>query len=127
MTPEQKSVLEFHKAFGLTINTSPTCPIPADRLLREKLILEELRELTEAATIVDVADALGDLLYVVLGAAVTYGIDLEPVFKEIHRSNMTKLWNGIEVKKNADGKVIKPPTYSLANVKAEILRQAGKK
>ena len=126
MTREQQQVREFHRTFGLTINTTPTCPSAGDRQLREKLILEELQELIEAETVVDVADALGDLLYVVLGAAVTYGIDLEPVFQEIHRSNMTKVWPGNEVKKNEDGKVMKPPTYSPANLKELVLKQAGK-
>jgi len=126
MTKEQQSLVEFHRQFGLTINVIPTCPSVADRQLRGILILEELSELIDATSLVGVADALGDLLYVVYGAAVTYGIDLEPVFDEIHRSNMTKLWDGIEVKKDVNGKVIKPHTYSPADVKTEILRQAGK-
>lgn len=126
MTREQQQVRDFHRTFGLTINATPTCPSAGDRQLREKLILEEWKELTESETIVDVADALGDLLYVVLGAAVTYGIDLEPIFQEIHRSNMTKVWPGNEVKKNSDGKVLKPPTYSPADLKALIHKQAGK-
>lgn len=125
MTKEQQMVLQFHQCFGLTINTTPTCPSQGDRQLRERLVIEELQELMDAKTLVDVADALGDLLYVVYGAAVTYGIDLEPIFTEIHRSNMTKLWGGVEVRKNEHGKVIKPPTYSPSDIKAEVHRQAG--
>jgi len=125
MTKEQEMTEQFNRHFGLTVNSTPTCPSAADRLLREKLILEELKELVDAKTLVDVADALGDLLYVVYGSAVTYGIDLEPVFAEIHRSNMTKLWGGSEIRKNEYGNVIKPTTYSPANIKAEIHRQAG--
>ena len=125
MTKEQKSVLEFHEKFGATINCKPCLPSPEDRELRVKLIMEELVELKDAANIVQVADALGDLLYVVLGSAVCYGIDLEPVFAEIHRSNMTKLWPGGKVFKNDYGKILKPPTYSPARLVEIIQKQSA--
>lgn len=89
---------EFHKQYKLTHNEKPTFEISdKDRELRYNLIHEECEELKDAKDIYDVADALGDLLYVVLGAAVTYGINLKPIFDEIHRSNMSKLWTGEEV------------------------------
>jgi len=125
-TKEQQMVLRFHQRFGLTVNERPAWPSCADRELREQLIDEELKELKGAVTLTDVADALGDLLYVVYGAAVTYGINLEPIFAEIHRSNMTKLWNGSEVRRNEFGKVIKPPTYSPADIESEIQRQSAR-
>lgn len=62
--------------------------------------------------VVEIADALADLIYVVLYAANCYGINLEPVFEEIQRSNMTKVGGH----KNEYGKLIKPPTYSPANL-----------
>src|SRR4051812_7991396 len=97
--------------------------------LRARLIKEELNEFRDASSlyindkhIIEVADALGDLLYVVYGAGVTYGIDLEPVFQEIHRSNMSKLWPDGKAHRDTGGKVIKSPNYSPANL-AFVLEQ----
>ena len=118
-------VRDFHKAFELTVNSRPCTPTGKDQVLRRKLILEELEEFIDAKSLTGIADALGDLLYVVYGAAVTYGIDMEPVFNEIHRSNMTKIWPDGKVHKNDDGKVIKPSGYLPANVECEVLKQLG--
>lgn len=92
--------------------------------LRINLIEEELSEMAEsigAADIVGIADAIGDLLYVVIGAACAYGIDLDPVFKEIHRSNLSKFIDG---HRREDGKWKKGPSYSPANLKP-ILESQG--
>src|ERR1017187_10166279 len=97
MNKMQEQVQEFHKVFGLTINNKPDYGRVTliDKNLRYDLIKEELEELSDAMYtpngIVEVADAIGDLLYVVLGTAVTFGIDMDPIFDEIHRSNMTKV------------------------------------
>lgn len=64
------------------------------------------------------ADALGDLLYVVFGAAVTFGIDMGPIFDEIHRSNMTKIGGPVR----PDGKRLKPATYEPPNLKPLLAR-----
>ena len=80
------------------------------------MIEEELTELHDALRIGDAigtADAIGDLLYVVYGAALAYGIDMEPIFTEIHRSNMTKVGGKVR----GDGKVLKPQGYSPPNLK----------
>lgn len=141
MTRGQKQVREFHEAFRLTINDRPTIPEEKDAQLRRNLINEEAEEFDAASKkgdIVGVADALADIMYVVYGAAITYGIDLEPVFEEVQRSNMTKLWpkekltelpegmtatptgNKFLVTRDSDGKVIKSPAYSPANIKAVL-------
>lgn len=124
MLKQQQQVDEFHRTFGITRQVSPGIPLDyADRELRVDLIAEELSELEDAdyaGDIVGVADALGDLLYVVLGTAVTYGIDLEPIFEEIHRSNMTKVGG----RKSATGKLIKPDTYEPPQLEP-ILRDQG--
>jgi predicted HAD superfamily Cof-like phosphohydrolase len=73
--------------------------------------------------LIEIADGCADLKYVTNGTAVTCGIDLEPIFAEIHRSNMSKLWGGI-VKKNEYGKVIKSPDYSPANLKPILENQS---
>ena len=122
MTKEQEKVREFHQVFEILINTEPTIADLDTRNLRRKLIAEELYELRDAFLandIVKTADALGDLLYVVYGAGVALGIDLEPIFNEIHRSNMTKVGGH----KRADGKWIKPDSYEVANLEPIILEQ----
>ena len=66
------------------------------------------------------AKEMADLLYVVYGTAVSYGIDMEPVFREVHRSNLSKVGGY----KRADGKWVKPPTYSPADIQPIIEAQA---
>ncbi len=115
----QEKVLEFHQKFKLVINKSPTLSDRRTQLLRLLLLEEELNELKQAIHEEDlyaVADALGDLAYVLFGASVSFGIDLEKVFNEIHRSNMTKIWPDGTVHYNEQGKVIKPETYSKADI-----------
>ena len=129
MRSAQLNLRDFHEKFGLTINDTPT--IPGDDVLqfRINLINEEAGEFEQAAkarNLVEMADALADVIYVALGAAVSLGIDLAPVFEEVHRSNMTKVWSDGQVRRREDGKVIKPPTYSPANIAQELERQARK-
>ena len=84
---------------------------------------EELHELVESMHQCDmlaVAKELADLLYVVYGTAVSFGIDMEPVFEEVHHSNMTKIGGRMD----AGGKWIKPDNYSLARLES-ILREQG--
>ena len=94
------------------------------RVLRERLIHEEFEELKEAMGKNDlfaVAKELADLLYVVYGTAVSYGIDMEPVFREVHRSNMSKVGGY----KREDGKWVKPATYSPAVIEPILTEQQG--
>lgn len=110
MNAHQKMVREFHQAKGLTYHGEPCFLSIEDRILRYKLHLEESLEFINADISSDInkcADALGDLLYVVYGTAVSMGIDMEPVMKEIHRSNMTK-----SNEKNEYGKIIKGRDFS---------------
>ncbi len=115
MTAEQSMVEEFHRKFKIRIQDRPSVPDEATRTLRIRLIQEEFDELKEALAqshLAAVAKELADLLYVVYGTAVSYGIDMEPVFQEVHRSNLSKVGGY----KRADGKWVKPPTYSPAEV-----------
>lgn len=113
MTEQEKQVREFMQKAGQEVPAKPTMPSENIIALRQSLIVEEASELADATTIVEAADAIGDLLYVVLGAAVAYGIDLEPIFEEIHRSNMSKFIDG---HRREDGKWVKGPSYSPANL-----------
>lgn len=123
MNQEQQMVHEFHERFGLPRNARPTIPGPQVHRLRTLLIEEELAEFRnagESQDVVGVADALADLLYVVYGAAVEYGIDLEAVFAEIHRSNMTKDPRG---GCRVDGKVCKGASYQAPEVRRLVESQ----
>ena len=95
MTNSEK-VKEFMEVFGQDVFTKPKFPDEETMELRYELINEELYEFGDAmfdakGSIVDVADALSDLLYVVYGAGHAFGIDLDKCFEEVHNSNMSKL------------------------------------
>ena len=121
MTNVFKDVYEFQKSFGLNIGDSPAIPENIDeRNLRMDLLEEEYNEYKEAeekADIVGIADALGDMIYIICGTAVSYGIPLEEVFDEIHRSNMAKLVDG-KVIRRADGKVLKPEGWTPPDIQS---------
>lgn len=173
----QDKVKDFMKVFGQDCPSKPVVPDIKTRILRVKLLLEEVLELTEASglkiidsmgfefnkslltnpdgvqivendkispNLVEVADALADISYVNYGAANAYGIKLEPVEDEVHRSNMTKLFTLEEISdldqesfsskpvrtsgkcylvKNKDGKVQKSPSYEPTKIGALIDQQ----
>ncbi|MGH9340425.1 MAG: hypothetical protein ACRD1R_12750 [Acidobacteriota bacterium] len=112
----QKQVEEFHRAMGLTVGGSVAL---RNAEMRAELIREEAQETVEAIEQGDLAaavDGLCDLIYVALGAAVTWGIDLEPVFNEVHRANMAKLGGPVR----ADGKQLKPDGWQPPRI-AEMI------
>lgn len=126
MSPEQLKVAEFMIKFEQDVPDKPTIPTPEVQDLRLKLIREEADELEEAyaaGDLVKVADAIADLLYVVYGAACASGIAMSAIFEEVHRSNMSKIWPDGTVHKNEHGKVIKPETYSPADLEHHIAMQ----
>jgi predicted HAD superfamily Cof-like phosphohydrolase len=115
MSEQQRMVEEFHQKFELRAEPAPAIPDEATRRLRVRLIQEEFDEVKEALAKEDlngIAKELADLLYVVYGTAVSYGIDMDPVFREVHRSNLSKVGGY----KRGDGKWVKPPTYSPAQI-----------
>ncbi|MFB9834695.1 hypothetical protein [Actinoallomurus acaciae] len=122
-------VAAFHAAFGLPRNDTPTADVPADlAALRVRLLAEEVEEFavaTDERDIVGIADALADIVYVAYGAAVTYGIDLDAVLAEVHRSNMTKLDADGRVLLREDGKVMKSDRYTPPDV-ASVLREQSR-
>lgn len=123
MNEQQKMVLEFHKKFGCGIQTTPAFPSSNNEVrLILALITEETEELREAigyGTLEEAADAIGDLLYVTYGAAIRMGIDIEPIFAEIHRANMLKE-NGTTRK---DGKIMKPEGWQPPKIDALLKEQ----
>ena len=146
------AVTEFHDTFGLPIrdpDDGSTIGTKEERRLRAELIMEEAQEFVDACEfgdLVAMADALADLLYVTYGAAITFGIPLDAVVSEVHRSNMTKLWNREEVGQHCatlpesevlfveefddayvayrfDGKVLKPPSFESPNIIGVLSRK----
>ena len=121
MNTNFEKVAEFMNAFGQTVETEPTWTSVSQ--LRYDLIDEELKELGQAIeerNIVEVADALTDLLYVVYGAGHSFGLDLDKCFEEVHNSNMTKLGPEGKPIYREDGKVMKGPGYRAPDLKTTL-------
>ena len=119
MTDEQAMVEAFHTKFEIVVQATPQDLNEETKELRVRLIQEEFDELKEAmasGNLAAVAKELADLLYVTYGTAVSYGIDMDPVFREVHRSNLSKIGGY----KRADGKWVKPPTYSPADIESIV-------
>lgn len=118
MIRQLRQLEEFHRVFGAHLEHAPTAQLSDETIaLRVSLIQEELNEYCEAAAdhdLVAVADALSDLMYVVLGTYVSHGLQevAEALFDEVHRSNMSKLDANGDVLYRADGKVLKSARWS---------------
>ena len=109
----------FMKTFGQEVKTKPSFSTDKINKLRIDLIKEELEELTEAMNnedLLEVADALTDILYVTYGAGHAFGIDLDKCFKEVQNSNMSKLGEDGKPIYNEKGKVMKGPNYFKPNL-----------
>ena len=122
MQNQLKSVKIFHKAFGVKISNKPTLELSKDILkLRHSLMEEENNEYLKAVeekNLIEVADALGDMLYILCGTILTHGFQnlIEDIFDEIQSSNMSKLGDdGKPIYRN-DGKVLKGPNLSLIHI-----------
>ena len=107
-------VVTFRKTFGQEVKTKPSFSSDKINKLRIDLIKEELDELQEAMKnndLLEVADALTDILYVTYGAGHAFGIDLDKCFDEVQNSNMSKLGENGKPIYNESGKVMKGPNY----------------
>ena len=104
----------FMKTFGQEVKSKPSFSTDKINKLRLDLIKEELTELTEAMNnkdLLEVADALTDILYVTYGAGHAFGINLDKCFEEVQNSNMSKLDENGKPIYNEHGKVMKGPNY----------------
>ena len=109
----------FMKTFGQEVKNKPSFSTNKINKLRLDLIKEELGELTEAMNnkdLLEVADALTDILYVTYGAGHAFGINLDDCFDEVQKSNMSKLGEDGKPIYNQDGKVMKGPKYFKPNL-----------
>tara|TARA_B100001057_G_C22749212_1_gene911051 strand:+ start:384 stop:776 length:393 start_codon:yes stop_codon:yes gene_type:complete len=117
-------VAQFHNAFGIDSKNHPTTDIPKQTVsLRYNLMKEENDEYLEAAQnndLIEVADALGDMLYILCGTILSHGMQdkITEVFHEIQRSNMSKLGSDGKPIYRADGKVLKGPNYFKPDIKS---------
>ena len=124
MQDKIQAVKAFHTAFKIGHSETPKADLGLDKnLLRYELMREENEEYLEAAKnndLVEVADALGDMLYILCGTIIEHGMQdkIEEVFAEIQRSNMSKLGEDGEPIYREDGKVLKGPNYFKPNIKA---------
>jgi|TARA_B110001452_G_C14947502_1_gene331406 predicted HAD superfamily Cof-like phosphohydrolase len=115
-----KKVKNFMKTFGQEVKNEPSFSSDKINKLRYDLIKEELEELKVALDnkdLLEVADALTDILYVTYGAGHSFGIDLDKCFEEVQNSNMSKLDENGEPIYNEAGKVMKGPNYFKPNLK----------
>ena len=121
MKHQINSVKIFHEVYNLSYKDSPVADIGIDKInLRFKLMEEENQEYLEAAKnndIIEVADALGDMLYILCGTIIEHGMQdlIEDVFDEIQKSNMSKLGLDGNPIYREDGKVMKGPNYFKPN------------
>lgn len=117
------AVEKFHDSFGIKNNYQPTAKLSTEVAeLRHRLIEEENNEYLEAAKngdLVEVADALGDILYVLCGTLLSHGLQhkIVEVFDEIQASNMSKLGSDGKAIIREDGKVMKGPSYFKPDIK----------
>ena len=119
-----EKVKNFMQTFGQDVKSKPSFSTEKINRLRYNLIKEELSELKEAMDnkdILEVADALTDILYVTYGAGHAFGIDLDACFDEVQNSNMSKLDESGKPIYNEFGKVMKGPNYFKPNLKKIIL------
>ena len=124
MKDKIEAVQRFHAAFKIGYRTSPKANLGVSKnQLRFDLMKEENEEYFEAAQnndLVEVADALGDMLYILCGTIIEHGLQhkIEAVFEEIQRSNMSKLGEDGQPIYREDGKVLKGPKYFKPNIES---------
>ncbi|MDG1653174.1 MAG: nucleoside triphosphate pyrophosphohydrolase family protein [Flavobacteriaceae bacterium] len=120
------AVTSFHKAYGLGVEDKPTVALPDSiSTLRFNLMKEENEEYLEAAKegdLIEVGDALGDMLYILCGTIIAHGFQdkMEAIFDEIQKSNMSKLDENGKPIYREDGKVMKGPNYFKPNLRKII-------
>jgi predicted HAD superfamily Cof-like phosphohydrolase len=119
-------VLDFHKKFGSHVEPKPWSPTKETRELRHSLIDEEVNQellpaLRSANNLPAIADALADSIYVILGTAISFGIDLRPIWKAVHETNMAKEGGATR----EDGKILKPEGWQAPDIFNLILAQQG--
>ena len=124
MQKQLEAVKEFHTAFKIGHSDHPIANLPEEKkILRYNLMKEENEEYLEAVQnddLVEIADALGDMMYILCGTIIEHGLQhkIEEVFEEIQRSNMSKLGENGQPIYREDGKVLKGPNYFKPDIQS---------
>lgn len=119
-------VREFHETFGVPMQASPALIGESRAWARQRLLVEEVREVSEAVAAGDlpgIAQELADVVYVAYGTALAYGIDLDAVLTAVHRANMSKLDADGRPLLRDDGKVLKSALYRAPDVAGVLAAQ----
>ena len=122
MKNQIEQVRKFHDAFGIKNNYTPHAVLESDVInLRHRLMHEENEEYLEACKngdLVEIADALGDMMYILCGTILSHGLQgkIEEIFEEIQRSNMSKLDDNGKPIYREDGKILKSKKYFKPNI-----------
>lgn len=119
-----QDVVDFHRANNAYIGERPAVPPLEVYKLRRVLIDEEVGEVLDAMfqdDLVGVADGIADSIVVLLGTAISYGIDIRPIWNEVHRANMVKAGGP----RRADGKVLKPEGWKPPDIKSVLIEQGA--
>jgi len=114
-----QDIIEFMLAGEQPIGVLPSIPAPERVQLRKSLIREEVGEALlgmENEDLVEIADGLADSIVVIVGTALEYGIDLTSVWNEVHRTNMAKFPGGKIVRRESDGKILKPEGWTPPDI-----------
>lgn len=115
-----EKVEEFHLAFGVNLGDEPKLPTSVEeRKRRVWLLREEFLEYLDGEKeddLIEIADGLADMMYILIGTALSYGIPIERVFNEVHSSNMTKLGEDGKPILRGDGKILKPKGFKPVNL-----------
>jgi predicted HAD superfamily Cof-like phosphohydrolase len=123
MDSMQRAVMEFHRKFGQPVSTG--APEIRRGVLRAALLAEEAKETIAAIAgndLVEAIDGLCDTIYVCLGAALEFGVDLQPFFAEVHRTNMAKEGGATR----ADGKIMKPEGWTPPDIAGILASGEGR-
>lgn len=119
MSNMYQDVKEFQTAVGQNVGIKPEFPGPSERILRLRLLEEEVKEYEQGEynnDLENIAKELADIIYIVCGTAVSYGIPLDKVFTAVHESNMAKLVDGKPIRRE-DGKILKPEGWKPPDIK----------
>ena len=122
----EMQVKQFNRTYGKQMSPVPRLPTETEATLMNSLIYEELMELNEAMDnndIVEIADAIGDIIYVTAQQAAILGLPVDALLREIQRSNLSKLGADGKPLYREDGKVLKGPDFSEPNI-TKVLREA---
>jgi predicted HAD superfamily Cof-like phosphohydrolase len=121
MSNMYQDVKDFQTAVGQNIGVKPELPDPAERELRLRLLKEEYEEYIQGECkndVENIAKELADIIYIVCGTAASYGIPLDRVFDEVHKSNLSKLGEDGKPLRREDGKILKPQGWKPPDIKS---------